>query len=88
MGIGEAAAHGGLAALQLVKDLIHDVGLNQGLLLDEQVHRLGDLLRVSGVLGVAQVLQGDADGVPAVVEHQDLLYMLYKTTLQVFDLLH
>ena len=69
---GVVGAHGGVAALQFVEDLVHDVGLDQGLLLDEQVHRLGDLGRVSGVLGVAQVLQGDADGVPGVVEHQDL----------------
>ena len=57
-------ADGGGAALHLLKDVVHHVGLHQGLLLDEQVHSLFDLVLVGGVVGVAQLLQGDADGVP------------------------
>ena len=66
-------ADGGVGALHLAEDLIHGIALEDGLLLDEGVHRLGDLVRVGGVVGVAQALEGDADGVPGVVDHQDIV---------------
>ena len=46
-------------------------------MLGQQVHRLGDLGGVGGVVGVAQLFQSDADGVPGVVEHEDIAGILF-----------
>lgn len=65
------AGRGGVA-LHLFKDLVHHITLHQGLLLDEQVGGGGDLGGIGGIVGIAQVFQRHAQGVPGVVEHQDL----------------
>jgi hypothetical protein len=53
----------GLSAAQLVEDFIHDKALIDVFVRGKQIDRLGYLGFVGGVVGVPQILQGDADGI-------------------------
>ena len=41
--------HSGLAANHLIPDLVNDIGLDQGLLLNQKVTGLGQFIRIGGV---------------------------------------
>ena len=59
-----------LAALHLVKDLVHDPALKDGLLLREQVGTVFQLVKILGVHAIAEQRLGDGECVTGIVEHQ------------------
>ena len=71
---GVIGADGGVAALQLLIDLIHDERLIDAVFLRvrQQLEGLPQLTSIGGVQGIAQVQQGGGHGVPGVAEHQDV----------------
>ena len=71
---GVVHGDGGVAALHLLEDLVHDEGLIDPLVLGglQKLEGLTDLVFVGGVHVVAQVEEPGGQGVPGVVDHQDL----------------
>ena len=61
-----------LLPLHLAEDLVHDVALHEGLLLDELVGCTAQLILVFGVDVDAEQQLGDRKCVSGIVEHQDL----------------
>ena len=61
-----------LAALHLVIDLVHDVGLHERLLLDELVGRSAQLVLVARVGRIPEHRFRDGESVARIIEHQNL----------------
>ena len=61
-----------LLALHLVVDLVHDIALYQGLLLDELICCAAKLVLIFGVNIYAKQQLGDRKSVAGVIEHEDL----------------
>ena len=66
----------GFAALHAVKDLVHDVALQDRGLRGEQIGAVFELLLVLGVEAVAQHRLGNGERVARIVKHQELALVL------------
>ena len=73
---GVVGGNVGLFVLHGIEDLVHNVLLHHRLLLSQLVGAGLELGRIGSVHRVAQQILGNAEGIPGVVEHQDLARVL------------
>ena len=64
-----------LVSDHFIPHLINHIGLHQGLLGNQKILGFLQFLHVCGVGGIAQIFQGDAEGIPDGILHQDAVFV-------------